>query len=154
MQPMSRTEGPKHTLSAVNRSINQSIRNCLSSRATSGLIVKLNKFWFRQWCPDMISWRARFLEVLRRWRCWRQTDFDMGLTDRHQVDAVYSLQMRPAWRQWYRDNGDMGPDLPNTSYNYLTTMPKLRSTYDRHPVYKTSYGGCNDFPRYNSLAKS
>jgi len=31
----------------ITQSINQSIRNCLSSRATSRLIVKLNKFWFR-----------------------------------------------------------------------------------------------------------
>ena len=31
----------------ILQSINQSIRNCLSSRATSRLIVKLNKFWCR-----------------------------------------------------------------------------------------------------------
>ena len=36
-----------HQLVSINQSINQSITNCLSSRATSRLIVKLNKFWFR-----------------------------------------------------------------------------------------------------------
>jgi len=34
------------------------------------------------------------------------------------------------------------PDLQNIlrqSYDYLTIMPKLRSTYDRRLIYKTSY---------------
>jgi len=37
-----------------------------------------------------------------------------------------------------------GPDLQNIlrqSYDYLTTMPKLRSTYDRRLIHKTSYEG-------------
>ena len=35
-----------------------------------------------------------------------------------------------------------GPDLQNIlrqSYDYLTIMPKLRSTYDGRLIYKTSY---------------
>jgi len=35
----------------------------------------------------------------------------------------------------------LGPDLQNIlrqSYDYLTIMPKLRSTYDRRLIYKTS----------------
>ena len=37
---------------------------------------------------------------------------------------------------------NLGPDLQNIlrqSYDYLTIMPKLRSTYDRRLIYKTSY---------------
>ena len=35
-----------------------------------------------------------------------------------------------------------GPDLQNIlrqSYDYLTIMPKLRSTYDGRLIYKTAY---------------
>ena len=49
-----------------------------------------------------------------------------------------------------------GPDLQNTlrqSYDYLTIMPKLRSTYDERLIYKTSYEGREAFLRYDSLAK-
>ena len=52
---------------------------------------------------------------------------------------------------------DLGPDLQNIlrqSYDYLTIMPKLRSTYDRRLIHKTSYEGRKAFLRYNSLAKS
>jgi len=37
---------------------------------------------------------------------------------------------------------ELGPDLQNIlrqSYDYLTIIPKLRSTYDGHLIYKTSY---------------
>jgi len=50
-----------------------------------------------------------------------------------------------------------GPDLQNIlrqSYDYLTIMPKLRSTYDGRLRYKTSYEEGKDFLRYDSLAKS
>jgi len=50
-----------------------------------------------------------------------------------------------------------GPDLQNIlrqSYDYLTTMPKLRWTYDGRLIYKTSYEGPEAFLRYDSLAKS
>jgi len=49
-----------------------------------------------------------------------------------------------------------GRDLQNIlrqSYDYLTIMPTLRSTYDGCLVYKTSYEECKPFLRYNSLAK-
>ena len=50
-----------------------------------------------------------------------------------------------------------GPDLLNIlrqSYDYLTIMPMLRSTYDGRSIYKTSYEGRKAFLRYDSLAKS
>jgi len=51
----------------------------------------------------------------------------------------------------------LGPDLQNIlrqSYDYLTIMPKLRSTYDGRLIYKTSYEDRKDFLMCNSLAKS
>jgi len=42
----------------------------------------------------------------------------------------------------------LGPDLQNVlrqSYDYLTIMPKLRSTYDGRLIYKTSYEERKDF---------
>jgi len=50
----------------------------------------------------------------------------------------------------------LGPDLQNIlrqSYDYLTIMPKLRSTYDGRLVYKTSYEGRKAFLTYDSLAQ-
>ena len=50
----------------------------------------------------------------------------------------------------------LGPDLQNIlrqSYDYLTIMPKLRSTYDGRLIYKTSYEGRKALLRYDSLAK-
>ena len=52
-----------------------------------------------------------------------------------------------------------GPDLQNIlrqSYDYLTIMPKLRSTYELYDgrlIYKTSYEGRKAFLEYDSLAK-
>ena len=49
-----------------------------------------------------------------------------------------------------------GPDLQNIlrqSYDYLTIMPKLRSTYDGRLIYKTSNEGRKAFLGYDSLAK-
>jgi len=51
---------------------------------------------------------------------------------------------------------DQGPDLQNIlrqSYDYLTIMAKLRSTYDERLIYRTSYEGRKAFLRYDSLAK-
>jgi len=49
-------------------------------------------------------------------------------------------------------------DLQNIlrqSYDYLTIMSKLRSTYDGRIIfYKTFYEECKDFLRYDSIAKS
>jgi len=50
----------------------------------------------------------------------------------------------------------LGPDLQNIlrqSYDYLTIMPMLRSTYDGRLIYKTSYEGSKAILRYDSLAK-
>jgi len=55
-----------------------------------------------------------------------------------------------------RSDSNLGPDLQNIlrqSYDYLTIMPKLRSTYHRRIIYKTCYEGCKAFLRYDSLAK-
>ena len=41
-----------------------------------------------------------------------------------------------------------------TILDYLTIMPKLRSTYDGRLIYKTSYEERQDFLMCNSLAKS
>ena len=48
------------------------------------------------------------------------------------------------------------PDLQNIlrkSYDYLTIMPKLRSTYDGRLIYKASYEERKVFLFYDSLAK-
>ena len=50
-----------------------------------------------------------------------------------------------------------GPDLQNIlrqSYNYLTIMQKLRSTYDVCLIYQTSYKERKAFLGYDFLAKS
>ena len=50
-----------------------------------------------------------------------------------------------------------GPDLRNVlrqSYDYLATMPKLRSTYDGRLIYQTSCEERKAFLRYDLLAKS
>ena len=46
-----------------------------------------------------------------------------------------------ALKRFYCSNHILGPDLQNTllqSNNYLTIMPKLRSTYDERLIYKAS----------------
>jgi len=50
----------------------------------------------------------------------------------------------------------LGPDLQNIlrqSYDYLTIMPNLRSTYDGRLIYETSYEELEAFLRHDSLAK-
>jgi len=51
---------------------------------------------------------------------------------------------------FYEENTELGPDLQNIllqSYDYLTIMRKLRSTYDERLIYKTSYKGRKTFLR-------
>ena len=51
----------------------------------------------------------------------------------------------------------LGPDLQNIlrqSYDYLTIMPKLQSTYDGRLIYKTSHEEREAFLGYDSLARS
>jgi len=53
-------------------------------------------------------------------------------------------------------NIDRESDLQNISrqsYDYLTTMPKLQSTYDGRRIYETSYEGRKAILGYDSLAK-
>ena len=53
-------------------------------------------------------------------------------------------------------SGAVGPHLRNIlrqSYDYLTIMPKLRSTYDGRLIYKTSYNEWKAFHRSDSRAK-
>jgi len=53
-------------------------------------------------------------------------------------------------------SSDLGPDLQNIlrqSYDYLTIMLKLRSTYDERLIYKTSYEEHKAFLTYDLLAK-
>jgi len=73
---------------------------------------------------------------------------------RTQVAEHILVPRRPATSQCTAE--DLGPDLQNIlrqSYDYLTIMPKLRSTYDERLFYKTSYEGRKAFLRYDSLAK-
>ena len=51
---------------------------------------------------------------------------------------------------------NLGPDLQTIlrqSYDYLTIMPKLRSTYDGRLIYRISYKEWKAFYRYDSHAK-
>jgi len=50
----------------------------------------------------------------------------------------------------------LGPDLQNIlrqPYDYLTIIPKLRSTYDGRLIYKTSHEGRKAFLRYRFTCK-
>jgi len=72
--------------------------------------------------------------------------------------AGYSSDSASYWLRRVPNDGarrDQGPDLQNIlrqSYDHLTIMPKLRSTYDGRLIYKTSYEGRKSFLRYDSLA--
>ena len=44
-------------------------------------------------------------------------------------------------------------DILRQSYDYLTIMPKLRSTYDRRLIYNAYHKGHKVFLRCDSLAK-
>ena len=80
--------------------------------------------------------------------------------------SVNAAKLTSLIRGWWvvaiaRDNvvieNRLGPDLQNIlrqSYDYLTIMSKLRSTYDRRLIHETSYEGRKAFLKYNSLAKS
>jgi len=66
----------------------------------------------------------------------------------------------PTPRRWAASPADLllnlRPDLQNIlrlSHDYLTIMPKLRSTYDERLLYITSREERKAFLRYNSLAK-
>ena len=70
-------------------------------------------------------------------------------------EAVY-LQTHLGARYAHLGAKHLGPDLQNIlrqSYDYLTIMPKLLSTYAGRLIYKTSHEGRKAFLRYDSLAK-
>ena len=75
-------------------------------------------------------------------------------------EVVYMMKSSgPRTEPWRTPQEDVcqRPDLQNIlrqSYDYLTIMPKLRLTYDRRLIHKTSYEGRKAFLGYNSLAKS
>ena len=49
------------------------------------------------------------------------------------------------WPSW----GAIYKNILRQSYDYLTIIPKLRSTYDGRLIYKTSYEERKDFLRYD-----
>jgi len=51
-------------------------------------------------------------------------------------------------------SGNQFKNILRQFYDYLTIMPKLRSTYDVRLLYETSYERREDFHRYDLLAKS
>ena len=81
------------------------------------------------------------------------------------VDRATTCAMSPAPRSDCNDfncctrgstHSDLEPDLQNIlrqSYDYLTVMPKLRSTYDGRLIYKTSNEELKAFLRHDSPAK-
>ena len=96
-----------------------------------------------------VPWKA-LTAMISEWNDWT-TSWMPSATVTACVDHV------PAIRDICPLPKHLGPDLQNIlrqSYDYLTIMPKLRSTYDRRVIYKTSYEGREAFLGYNSLAKS
>jgi len=82
----------------------------------------------------------------------------LGALQRHQLPHPLAKILDPPLltlpAQYHHE--DQGPDLHNIlqqSYDYLTIMPRLRSTYDGRLIYRTSYAGRTAFLRYDSLAK-
>ena len=65
-------------------------------------------------------------------------------------DDLHAQQDYESFRQGLKTWGT----IYKISYDYLTIMPKLRSTYDGRLIYKTSYEGRKAFLRYDSLAIS
>jgi len=59
---------------------------------------------------------------------------------------------------WWRLDVFPGPNnilnILGQSYDYLTIMPNLPSTYDGRLIYKASYEEGKAFLRHDSLAKS
>ena len=72
---------------------------------------------------------------------------------RQKASHRHEAKQNPAWI-WHTTVSSLTNSGPMCIiyYNNLTIMPKLRSTYDEHLIYKTSHEGCKDFLRYDSLA--
>jgi len=114
----------------------------------------VENFWLRHWLQPALSSAGTDRWVLS-WRLNEPSDSSgdrRAAGSRFQVLEPYAAKLR-----WAVDIRVQGPDLQNIlrqSSDFLTIMPKLRSTYDRRLIYKTSYEGCKAFLSYNSLAKS
>ena len=83
----------------------------------------------------------------------------IGEGERSLIFYLFFYKLRLASSpQALRDQSiELGPDLQNVlrqSYDYLTIMPKLRSTYDGRLIYKTSYEERKALLLSKSLAKS
>ena len=68
--------------------------------------------------------------------------------------TVERIRMSAVWDQTRVGRINLAPDLQNISrqsYDCLTIMPKLRSTYDGRIIYKTAY---NERKGLDSRAKS
>ena len=105
-----------------------------------------------------------FLRQLTTWHCRHSpaaaaTDISRQPGPQHQIRCS-GRKRQPDIRTDGRTPDicvDPGPDLQNIlrqSYDYLTIMPKLRSTYDGRLRYRTSYEERKAFLRCNSLAIS
>ena len=84
----------------------------------------------------------------------RADPFAVDCRRRLPIHYVFTKIGRYTARQRERSQA---PDLQNIlrqSYDYLTIMAKLRSTYDGRLIHKTSYEGRKAFLGYDSLAES
>ena len=113
--------------------------------------------------------------------CDRHTHTDTGIATSAATDCIFALRAcdtawlsmtstnLPGIGQRYSDDiyavllneattsqASVAAQRPDwhISYDYLTIMPKLWSTYDGRLIYKTSYEGRKAFLIYSSLAKS
>jgi len=78
----------------------------------------------------------------------------VGLTRRH-VTSRRAVRAN-IWPTNHVRDRHLTPDLQNIlrqSYDYLTIMPNLRSTYYGRQIYQASYEGRKAFLTYDSLAK-
>jgi len=78
---------------------------------------------------------------------------DLAVDQDTPLQAVASIHLKVLQKFVLAASGaqlNLGPDLQNIlrqSYDYLTIMPKLRPTYDRRLIYKTSYNEWKAFHR-------
>ena len=94
------------------------------------------------------------LSIIKRWiyglsnsgiiddRQWSSRSFTY--CTKTSPNGIFRRLVRPTQTR------NQGPDLQNIlrqSYDYLTIMPKLRSTYDRRLIYKTSHNEWKAFHR-------
>jgi len=122
---------------------------CINRAGVLCFIVDCDVWWSCVNCSCSIwlylTLSTTCFSTLSQARRYRQL---LALTEHYITIATFM------WRPFLNQN--LGPDLQNIlqqSYDCLTIMPKLRSTYDRRLIHKTSYEGRKAFLRYSSLAK-